>query len=89
MNKSHLNGGNQIQLGCHRVTEIPITFPRSGSMITFYGHDGGQLKLQFDFRSVRENAVLVNFNLITLDLYDSGNLEVIIYMKWLNICVKM
>ncbi|XP_060074031.1 axotactin-like isoform X2 [Ylistrum balloti] len=73
---TQLKGGIMPQQGCHKVKDIPMTFPKSGTMLLFDGYGGKDLTVELEFRTVRQDAVLLYFNLLSPGNVDTGNLEV-------------
>lgn len=71
-----LKGGTMPQQGCRKVKDIPMTFPKSGTMLLFDGYGGQDLTVELEFRTVRQDAVLLYFNLLSPGNVDTGNLEV-------------
>lgn len=74
--QSRLNGGTAPQEGCQPVTNIAMTFPKSGTMLLFDGYGGQDLAVELEFRTVKRDAVLLYFNLLSPGYVDTGNLEV-------------
>jgi hypothetical protein len=66
---SQLHGSTEIQYGCHRVDNIPLTFPRSKSILYLSGYYDSTFSIQFDFRTVRETAILLSVKIQTIDSY--------------------
>ncbi|XP_061182173.1 axotactin-like isoform X3 [Saccostrea echinata] len=79
---SQLHGNTEIQYGCHRVDNIPLTFPRSRSILFLSGYYGSTFSIQLEFRTVREMAILLSTDIQTIDSYGypvKGYFEV-----WIN-----
>ncbi|XP_033739181.1 uncharacterized protein LOC117326534 [Pecten maximus] len=74
--QTQLKGGTMPQQGCRKVQDIPMTFPKSGTMLLFDGYGGQDLTVELEFRTVRQDAVLLYFNLLSPGNIDTGNLEV-------------
>ncbi|XP_021379816.1 contactin-associated protein-like 2 isoform X2 [Mizuhopecten yessoensis] len=74
--RTQLKGGTMPQQGCRKVKDIPMTFPKSGTMLLFDGYGGQDLTVELEFRTVRQDAVLLYFNLLSPGNVDTGNLEV-------------
>ncbi|XP_048758506.1 axotactin-like isoform X3 [Ostrea edulis] len=84
---SQLHGSTEIQYGCHKVDNIPLTFPRSKSILYLSGYYDSTFSVQFDFRTVRETAILLSVKIQTIDSYGypvKGYFEV-----WINKTLPM
>lgn len=66
---SNLHGNTEIQYGCHRVSNISLTFPRSKSILFLSGYYDSLFNVQFDFRTVRETALLLYLKIQTIDSF--------------------
>lgn len=78
---SQLHGNTDIRYGCHRVVNISLTFPKSKSFLYLSGYSDRTFNVQFDFRTVRETAILLSAKINTVDSFGyqvKGFFEVII-----------
>lgn len=66
---STLHGNTEVQYGCHRVSNISLTFPRSKSILYLSGYYDSVFNVQFDFRTVRETALLLYLKIQTIDSF--------------------
>ncbi|KAJ8305373.1 hypothetical protein KUTeg_015918 [Tegillarca granosa] len=77
------SGGSKVVFGCRTVDNIPLSFQQSSSMLIVERDVGNYMKVHFDFKTVREEAILFYVDLITSDpnvSTDYGYLEV--WMKF-------
>nr|XP_034312115.1 contactin-associated protein-like 5 isoform X6 [Crassostrea gigas] len=84
---STLHGNTEVQYGCHRVSNISLTFPRSKSILYLSGYYDSVFNVQFDFRTVRETALLLYLKIQTIDSFGypaKGFVEV-----WINKTLPM
>lgn len=75
------SGGSNIVYGCRTVDNIPLSFQQSSSMLIVRRDVGNYMKVNFDFKTVREEAILFYVDLVTGDpnvTMDYGYLEVIL-----------
>lgn len=69
ISKSSLHGNTEVQYGCHRVSNISLTFPRSKSILYLSGYYDSVFNVQFDFRTVRETSLLLYLKIQTIDSF--------------------
>nr|XP_022313523.1 contactin-associated protein-like 5 isoform X4 [Crassostrea virginica] len=84
---SQLHGNTDIRYGCHRVANISLTFPKSKSFLYLSGYSDRTFSVQFDFRTVRETAILLSAKINTVDSFGyqvKGFFEV-----WINNTLPM
>ena len=70
------SGSHQPQYGCHQVEDIPMSFPRPGTMIVLDTPSDTDLQVQFGFRTVRDVAIILHAQVISVDGYGIGYIEV-------------
>ncbi|XP_036355728.1 contactin-associated protein-like 4 [Octopus sinensis] len=75
------HGGTAVSYGCNSIRNIPLSFPRVGTMLTLENPVKDDLDIQLEFRTIKDTAVLLYATLSTfnsLEGHDIGTLQVLL-----------
>ncbi|XP_052058141.1 axotactin-like isoform X6 [Mytilus californianus] len=70
------SGGHKPYYGCHKTEDIPISFPKSGTMIVLDTPSNTDLQVEFGFRTVRDVAIIFYAQTISTLGYGIGFFEI-------------
>lgn len=70
------SGGHKPYYGCHKVDNIPLSFPQSDTMIVLDTPSRKDLQVMFGFRTVRDTAIIFYARVISLEDFGIGYFEV-------------
>ncbi|XP_071177619.1 axotactin-like isoform X4 [Mytilus edulis] len=70
------SGGHKPYYGCHKTEDVPISFPKSGTMIVLDTPSNTDLQVEFGFRTVRDVAIIFYAQTISSLGYGIGFFEI-------------
>ncbi|GFO19303.1 contactin-associated protein-like 5 [Plakobranchus ocellatus] len=85
--KCTYNGGDFPRYGCYSVAEVPISFPRSSSLLRWNSRDRKEnLSTEFKIRTFHHNCILMSLELVARSRsgtdFDFGSIQLWILNKF-------